>query len=437
MLRNRKAKGALAARDVEAAWRRKLIDRLAGLELEPSPFDGEQLAAAGPAQRARSRLPANSLAGAASVLTLIKPSVVVREIRRDIRSVVETKMPRSSGAQTFALGLSSVVLTGLIWSASYVMLADQLPDIANPIGTAVMAVFEPATPTTVAAEHKLVAASETPVTVASLEAATDPMADLAPLAKDAEAFPTPGMPTTALATVAAKTTIDPHTTPATVPAQNAAATPASDLAPASAAIARDASAAVATNPATSANAASKAATGSARETVLALLQSNSDTIDNTIGHLGAADAPASSDPLTAKTAPADVTGAVATVKVVAQRHRTRARIVRALPGSGLNQGLMALGADKAVPLSQEILPWLRNQTSYSAAGVKVIGQRRIIRTRISRAAFGGNGPSIALRGSFAFEAAIPAPVSKNWLDSLVSKLGNTTNNESSRLLLLK
>ena len=440
MLRNSKAKGVLSPREVEAAWRRKLIDRLAGIEVEgsASPFDDRQpLQTALGANRQR-----NFPAQTRTLRDVIKPGLVARGIRNDIGKLTGRSRGASKGMQMFAVSLSSALLTGLIWVSAYAVISDSAPGVTNPIEAAVAALFEPAKP------------AAKPVDVAIL----DSDADLAPAkadgVTDAEAFPAPGAPVEKMVAVPAKLSpavapvaaqaeaLKPVLTPSTSAAISMAAAPTPIIVTAKEAVAPGAT---------------------PREKVLAMLKSTEDTVANTIGHLDANVAPAAggAEPAADAAQPANVTVAAfvaPAIRIATVRHRIRTRIVHAQPtgsGDGLSQGLMALGAG-ASPAKPEILPWRAANAAPAATGevlpwladaaAPVVKPQALhkgrVKTKVFRAASADTAQALPTPGQMAFVAPVPAkprlpsrrPANKapNLLEQLLSGIDQLTTVSSKR-----
>ena len=438
MLRNSKAKGALSPREVEAAWRRKLIDRLAGIEVEgsASPFDHRQPAMTPLGANRQRSLPAQTR----TLRDVIKPGLVARGIRNDIGKLTGRSRGASKGMQMFAVSLSSALLTGLIWVSAYAVISDSAPGITNPIEAAVAGLFEPAKPV------------EKPLDVAIL----DSDADLAPAktngVADAEAFPSPGAPAEKTAVVAAKPARTIALVPLIVPAETAKPVLTPSTSAAIAPAAPPTPIAVATVP-------------TPREKVLAMLKSSEDTVANTIGHLDANAAPvaASAEPVAdaAQTPNLNVAAFVApAIRIATVRHRIRTRIVHAQPadsGDGLSQGLMALGAG-ASPAKPEILPW-RNPAANPVATGEVLPwladaaapvvkppalRKGRVKTKVFRAAAANTAQVLPTPGQMAFVAPAPAPAkakpsnrraatkSPNFLEQLLSGIDQLTTVSSKR-----
>ena len=401
VLRHSKAKGALSSREVDAAWRRKLIDRLAGIEVETpaTRFDARQTDQPPlGANRQRSyQVPTRGLRD------VIRPSLVARGIRSDAAKLTRGSRHPSKGAQILVVSLSSAVLTGLIWVSAYAVITDSAPGITGPIEAAVASVFAP----NKSAAAQQVASSkpiDKPVEIAIAD--TDP--DLAPLkanaVADAEAFPAPGLPAPVTANTATAV-VEPVI-------EKTKERPLSPAPATSAAIAAVAPSTADKNP-------------SPRDTVLAMLKSSESTVANTIGHLDANATPptnSSSDPSATTPDPnvaLGVSSVVPAIKIASVRHRIRTRIVHAQPAGtdGLAAGLMALGGQSSAATpeilpwqkgaakaagTKEVLPWLAN-----AQGAKQLVRKGRFKTKVFRAASAATSQVLPTPGEMAFVAPTP------------------------------
>ena len=348
------ATGSQKARETDAAWRRRLIDRLAGIEIEPGHDEATQ---AGFGQLGKDRKPLGSdTPGTMPRLSnLIRPAKVAQGLRRDLEVLADVRMPRKSGGRIAAIGFASMVLTGMVWGGAYVAVMGDVPEIPSSVAS-------------IAGEiGSLLATGEQPVEVAVQ--AEDEKPDIAAMAEEAlaaiDTSPAGSKPVTNEAQAPVKPEAVSANTISSAPAHEvaviAAVTPAGTVAartpPETAKLSAKPVTSAAANqlaPVPPAPAVSTASGNRARATVLALMQQSDQSIARTYGRIDASAAPGASKPAAAA-APAPVAAPKATtnVTIAAKRTRKRTRIV-----SGDGNNLMALGA-RTVPLSQEILPWAK------------------------------------------------------------------------------
>ncbi len=464
VLRKGKTKGDLSPREVEAAWRRKLIDRLAGIEIEtPSQFDTQLPGGAVLGSNRQRSAPLQPR----SLRDVIKPSLVARGIRNDIqkltgarRSGATKRTGASRGVQMFAVSLSSAVLTGLIWVSAYAVISDSAPGITTPIEAAVAALFAPEQTNPAPPRVASANLASTPVELAIL----DNDADLAPAkpnaVADAEAFPTPGVPSASFA--ASPATLSPIVEPAPEPV---AAVKAPVTSAAIAPAVPVAGVAVVTAKATP-GAATKA---TPRDTVLAMMKSTEDTIANTIGRIDPKTAP-----LAQAKAPAPLAAAAPLgIRIATVRTRIRTRVTRSVASDGgvadLSQGRMALGAPsattqlpgvvaksannivppevlpwrkKAAAAMPEVLPWQKAQPKPAQTTKAATVRKGRFKTKVYRAASADSSVAMPTPGQMAFVAPKQAPSRKkggrvgakptDFLDTLLKGLDELTTVSSKR-----
>ena len=419
MLRNSKTKGVLSPREVEAAWRRKLIDRLAGLEIDApaSQFDTRQPRQV-PLGSNRERLVPTQIRGLRDV---IRPALVARGIRNDIQKLTRGSRHPSKGAKMLAVSLSSAVLTGLIWVSAYVVITDGALGVTKPVEAAFASLFA----TSKGATAPQQVASVAPAVKLAEIAISDADLDLTPVQAntpaDAEAFPAPGLP-------AIKVAASPEVvTPVMEPIVVSAVQPQPSAAPTTSA----AIPAVAPTPVAAAPERTPAvvAAASPRDQVLAMLKSTEDTVANTIGHLDAKAAPAAPNAVLAASA----------VKIATVRHRIRTRIVHAQPSGtdGLAQGLMALGGG-ATNVKSEVLPWqkARAQPQVNASGNEVLPwladaatpaakpaalKKGRLKSKVFRAAAASTAQVLPTPGEMAFVAPSPTKAKTTYRRAAATK----------------
>jgi hypothetical protein len=415
----------LSPREVEAAWRRKLIDRLAGLEVDtPTQFDDAPRMA--PLGANCERLVPDQRRGLKDV---IRPAMVARGIKRDLNAIARKAPAASKGARMMAIGLSSAVLTGVIWVSAYAVISGTAQDYTAPAAAAFTAWLNPEQ-----SQPAAVALADFRKDTSSTEVATT---EVAILDNDPALAPAPAKPTPVkVAKVQTETVTD------TIASVSPAMEPAAAPAPA-AQVVEAAPVAVLATPAAPALAATTAKAeldrpdASARDKVLAMFKSTEDSVASTVAHLNTYTAPVTKSATPAPTVAA-VRAQPATTVVARARRIIRTRVVRSVtPGDSAGPApvRMALGAparptafvrptvpSRNIAASKpEVLPWTKAKARakpqaevlpWAAANKPATVRKGRIKTKVFRAASAASAVKMLSPGAMAFVAPAASAPSK-------------------------